>query len=312
MSKKRIHPSLGERIAIVVIGNGAGEVGLRSSPFLRDEVEKTKAIDLSIVDWIALNTERNSLDDLVNTLKPNKHLLLGPKLCKGEGAGFNREIGAKAFDESKAALKKLFVNSEGVSEYRAVLIMHTTPKGTGAGVALLLGKMLRDELKIPSVLFQSIRPSSGEISTMQRQNSDKVVEEILNAGFTVSEIDNEAAYIRSSEDATMDEVYALLDTDVPRSWQAWLFVLQKPGAADVSDFNRQIIGSGVGKRIVTGYASFKVPPPDASEEAKKKADEELAAGLKQVFDFWPFYFQDRQPIRPSSFSTTIGIGLRVG
>lgn len=288
--------SLTNRIGIIYTGNCGGEFGRRNAERIPDEFGRTKAVDLNLIDTIVFNTERTSLDRSVGEIQPTKHLLLGPICRNGEGAGFDVQKGKEAFEESKEEIRALFTDPDGKPLYRMVIIVHAALKGTGGGVALPLGKMLRDEVGIEFVMYQSVRPSPGECSIFQLRAADQRIQDIVDAGFVVTELDNGKAYERAPDEALMEEVYRMLDDDQVRALQAPLYVISNPGAIDVSDFKNWVIGSGEegeGRRLMTGYASFNIEKyndPD-NEEVHTNFDTEL----KKAFDTWAFNFKYRSP-----------------
>ncbi len=275
--------------AVVVSGNGAGDSARRSRIIFDEEVSKTKAVPSNPLDWIVVNTERDSLERQANEINATKRLLLGPQICKGDGAAYDQSLGSQAFQESKTEFAKLFTNENGECEYDGVLVSHTTPKGTGGGTALPIGLFLRDELGIESVMFQSIRPSAGEVSVTQRRRADGVVDSLLQAGFNVIEIDNQAAYNRSPKHYLLDDTYRMLDEPTAGAMLAWLYVLSNPGSADRSDLKRWILNPAQGKRLMVSYRSFKKDVEDPTTEFRE--------GLKKAFsDTWPCRFEKPRSI----------------
>ena len=88
------------------------------------------------VQFMAMNTDRQALDDCPAHTK----LLLGPKLCKGRGAGGRAEAGCEAAEESIPQIKELLSK-----ETDMVFITAGMGGGTGTGASPVVAKVCKDQ-----------------------------------------------------------------------------------------------------------------------------------------------------------------------
>ena len=120
-----IHNEVEQLAKIKVIGVGGGG---------SNAVDRMVSSDLRGVDFIAINTDIQVLNQ---SLAPT-HVQIGAKLTKGLGAGGNPEIGAKAAEESREAIRNAL---EGAN---MVFITAGEGGGTGTGASAIVAEVSKE------------------------------------------------------------------------------------------------------------------------------------------------------------------------
>lgn len=112
-------------VSIKVIGVGGGG---------SNAVNRMIKSDVRGVEFIAVNTDKQALRDSNATYK----IQIGEKLTKGLGAGSDPEVGRKAAEESREAIKKVLEGTE------MVFITAGMGGGTGTGAAPIVADLARE------------------------------------------------------------------------------------------------------------------------------------------------------------------------
>ena len=91
------------------------------------------------IEYIAINTDKNELEDL--SLIENRKYLIGENLTDGNGTGGNREFGESAATDSEKELKEKIFE---LSKNQFVILIAGMGGGTGSGATPIIGKIAKD------------------------------------------------------------------------------------------------------------------------------------------------------------------------
>jgi hypothetical protein len=293
-----------ERIAFVAAGNGAGSAAFRSKRIWRKKVENT-GVDVERADFFALNIN----DRAFSLLQSEQFTTLKLGTGSRQGAGHNPAVGRAAFFESIEEVRKLFqpkivTKPDGKRVkvvYVKVYIIAAMLKGTGGGVTLALALLTRDELGIPTVI-QALMPGRCEGSSVQRRRAEQQLQELLDAGFRVVVIENQAAFDREEQgdqlspqelnvireqnqvlgnDVYLDEALAWLDQPVAESWVGFTSIQlrEEDASGDPEDVKESVDKQLRGGLLSVGAKEFKFLDPNDWLAP-------LQAGMKDLFSFW--------------------------
>ncbi len=112
----------------IIIAIGAGGGGGNAINYMCTQ-------NIKGVEFVAMNTDRQALN---HCNAPTK-LLLGPKLCKGLGAGGDPEVGAAAAEESVPEIERLVDRSVDM-----VFITAGMGGGTGTGASPVVARVIKE------------------------------------------------------------------------------------------------------------------------------------------------------------------------
>ena len=154
------------KIAVVGVGGGGGNA-----------LKRLVANKFTGVDFIALNTDMQDLQDLNKSSGSIYCMQIGEKLTQGLGAGANPEVGQRAAEESREMIKAILQNAN------LVIITAGMGKGTGTGaspivasIAKELGKLVVAVVTKPFYLEGKHRIVNADIGL---QNLAKVVDSYI-------------------------------------------------------------------------------------------------------------------------------------
>ena len=116
--------------------------------------------DFDTIDFLAINTDKQALDDLEIPL--TKQLLIGVNTTKGMGCGNNPDFGKKSAVESSTAIK------EHISkEYKIIFILAALGGGTGTGASSIIAKLCQESGSLVITIVSSPHKLEGEIRQIQ-------------------------------------------------------------------------------------------------------------------------------------------------
>ena len=292
---------MNETVVIVGLGGAGSRRALRVAEQLSQKYTELKAsLDPKVQDnadrmreafsFLVADTNTGTIDsrlrDFNNTefTSAVRHIVLGPEIAQGIGAGTDHRIGTKAIldPQTQTALKKYFTESP----CQVVFIFCSFGKGTGTGAAEYLAELTRS-LGIFTVLNTNLcSVEKHEINYQQDAIALEKVKLFQEKGFPTILVLNEKGY---GQGRTQQEVWAKLDEEVPQSLLMLLLVLGTSDNIDKADLTSQCYvtpndGDSAHCRKFWRPSSLtlNVPEMENAEYRQKVAD---ALFANQYFDY---------------------------
>lgn len=211
--------------------------------------------DLQNVEFIAVNTDKQALDNNKSSIK----MQIGSTITKGLGAGANPEIGGKAAEESREKLEDILQGTD------MVFITAGMGGGTGTGASPIVAEIARDA----GALTVGVVTKPFLFEGMSRQRvAEKGVKELKDMVDTLIVIPNQRLLTIAERNMPFTEAFKLADDVLFQATKGISDIINVPGIVNV-DFNDvRTIMSEMGDAIMgTGVATGDSRGRQASEQA---------------------------------------------
>jgi cell division protein FtsZ len=188
---------------------------------------------------IALNTDANHL----NIVHANQKMLIGKELTRGLGAGGFPEIGAKAAELSKEAIRK------AVSGYNMVFIAAGMGGGTGGGSAPVVAEIAREE----GALVVAFVTYPFALERSRRKKADLGIDQLSKSADTTVIIENDRL-LSYAPNLPMEKAFDLIDSIASNAVRGIADTITMPSLINL-DFAdvRTIMGNAGMAMINVGY-----------------------------------------------------------
>ncbi len=214
---------------------------------------------LTGVEFLAINTDAQVLDANKATTK----LRIGDKLTKGLGAGANAEVGKRAVEEDRDAVRKALDGAD------MVFITAGMGGGTGTGAAPVVAEIAREVGALTVAIVT--RPFRFEGKQRQRRAEEGIVQ-LKQAVDTLIVIPNERLLSIVDETTTLTEAFRFADEVLHQATKGISDLITIPGLincdfADVKTVMQEMgdalmgTGAGIGSDKATTAAKLAISSP---------------------------------------------------
>ena len=209
------------------------------------------------VEFIAVNTDRQALRDSSATYK----IQIGEKLTKGLGAGSDPEVGRKAAEESREAIKKVLEGTD------MVFVTAGMGGGTGTGAAPVVADMAREMGILTIGVVTKPFGFEGKVRANQAVEGIATLQEKVDS---LVVIPNERLSLVSEQKITFINAFEIADDVLRQAIQSISELINVRGVInlDFADVKKVMYEAGYAHMGV-GHASGK----DKANEAAKSAIE---------------------------------------
>ena len=192
---------------IKVIGAGGGG---------NNAINRMVESNLQGVEFIAVNTDRQAL----NHCKATQKIIIGDKLTRGLGAGANPEVGKKAVEESKDAIKEVLEGAD------MVFVTCGMGGGTGTGSAPVIAQLAK-EMGILTVGVVT-KPFSFE-GKVRMKNADDGIRELKSKVDTLITIPNDRLLKLVQRNTSVLDAFSTADEVLKQGIQSISDLIAVPG-----------------------------------------------------------------------------------
>ena len=214
------------KAVIKIVGVGGGGV---------NAVRRIDVKDVPGIEIIAINTDAVSLD----TVKNMKTIHIGPQTTRGLGAGGKPEIGRRAAEETKEAIRKELTGAD------LVFVVAGMGGGTGTGAAPMVAQLARE---CGALAVSIVTTPFGFEGTRRKTIAQMGLDPLKMASDTVIVVSNDRIMGSIKKNTTIMNSFAIADDVVKDAIMAVSRIINVAGDinVDFADIKTVVSGGGMG------------------------------------------------------------------